>query len=174
MAKIFPANGVILSPLVLEKGVGRVNVMDVLNDDVAQELLKSTEPARLAYTWRDGSPRVVPIWFHWTGAEVVVASPSKAPKLKVLTSGAKVALTIDRASWPYHVLSLRGTATVERTDGVVPEYAAAAERYFGPEQGQAWIAQVAAMGQGMARIAITPTYATVLDFQVRFPSAISA
>jgi hypothetical protein len=148
--------------------------MDVLNDEVAQDLLNSTELAKLAYTWRDGSPRVVPIWFHWTGAQVVLASPAKAPKLKVLTSGARVALTIDRASWPYQVLLIRGTATVEQTDGVVPEYAAAAERYFGPEQGRAWISQVAAMGQGMARIAITPTKATILDFQARFPSAISA
>lgn len=42
----------------------------LLNDPVAQELLHSTVPARLAYTWLDGTPRVVPIWFHWNGEEV--------------------------------------------------------------------------------------------------------
>ena len=31
-----------------------MNVQDVLNDKIAQELLTSTELARLAYTWRDG------------------------------------------------------------------------------------------------------------------------
>jgi hypothetical protein len=30
----------------------------LLNDPVAQELLHSTIPARLAYVWRDGTPRV--------------------------------------------------------------------------------------------------------------------
>ena len=36
----------------------------LLDDPVAQELLHSTNLARLAYTWHDGTPRVVPIWFH--------------------------------------------------------------------------------------------------------------
>jgi nitroimidazol reductase NimA-like FMN-containing flavoprotein (pyridoxamine 5'-phosphate oxidase superfamily) len=41
--------------------------LELLSDPVAQELLSSVNPARLAYTWTDGSPRVVPMWFHWTG-----------------------------------------------------------------------------------------------------------
>ncbi len=35
--------------------------LELLNDPVAQELLSSTHLARLAYTWRDGTPRVIPI-----------------------------------------------------------------------------------------------------------------
>jgi hypothetical protein len=151
-----------------------VAVLDVLNDGVAQELLTSRELARLAYTWRDGTPRVVPIWFHWTGAEVVLASPVRAPKVNVLESRPDVALTIDGTAWPYHVLLIRGRATVERLQGVVPEYVAAAERYFGPEQGRAWVASVEERGLSWARIAITPIKATILDFETRFPSAISS
>ena len=41
-----------------------------LVDPVAQELLASAVPARLAYSWKDGTPRVVPIWFHTGVAEV--------------------------------------------------------------------------------------------------------
>ncbi|MGA2802952.1 MAG: pyridoxamine 5'-phosphate oxidase family protein [Acidimicrobiales bacterium] len=148
-------------------------ILEVLNDKVAQELLVSTELARLAYTWRDGTPRVVPVWFHWTGTEVVIGSPSKSPKVKVLETRPEVAVTIDGSSWPYHTLLLRGTATVEHVDGVVPEYAAAAERYFGPEQGLAWVAQLKEMGLAWARIGITPTHATILDFETRFPSALA-
>ena len=37
----------------------------LLKDPLAQELLTSRKMAQLAYTWTDGSPRVVPIWFHW-------------------------------------------------------------------------------------------------------------
>ena len=50
----------------------------LLEDPVAKELLKSTIPARLAYNWTDGTPRVVPIWFHWDGKEIVMGSPPRA------------------------------------------------------------------------------------------------
>jgi hypothetical protein len=43
---------------------------NLLNDAIAQELLRSTIPARLAYTARDGTPRVVPITFHWDGTDI--------------------------------------------------------------------------------------------------------
>jgi hypothetical protein len=52
----------------------------LLNDPVAQGLLHSTNLARLAYMWRDGTPRVVPIWFHWDGEEIVLGSPPNAPR----------------------------------------------------------------------------------------------
>ena len=150
-----------------------MNVQEVLNDPIAQELLASTELARLAYTWKDGSPRVVPIWFHWNGSEVVLASPRMAPKLKVLQDRPQVALTIDSSgAWPYHVLLLRGTARVEMAEDVPAEYAAAADRYFGPVQGAAWLDNVNQMGLKFARIVVTPAYARILDFDTRFPSAI--
>ena len=57
-----------------------------------------------------------------------MASPLKAPKVKVLRSRPDVAVTIDGTSWPYQVLLLRGTASVEEVQGVVPEYAAAANQ----------------------------------------------
>lgn len=34
--------------------------LELLNDPVAQALLGSANPARLACTWMDGSPRVIP------------------------------------------------------------------------------------------------------------------
>ena len=84
----------------------------LLSDPVAQELLRSTSPARLAYVWPDGTPRVVPIWFHWNGKEIVLGTPANAPKVRALTPGAKVALSIDRDTWPSKVLQIRGTAQV--------------------------------------------------------------
>jgi hypothetical protein len=147
--------------------------LSCLADPVAQSLLESTIPARLAYTWTDGTPRVVPIWFHWNRNQVVLGTPPRAPKLLALDDGAAVAITIDSNDWPYQVLSIRGIAAVTHVDGVVPEYAAAARRYFGDEQGQAWVDQFPSDVQ-MWRIAVTPTWANVLDFQTRFPSALSA
>ena len=147
--------------------------LSLLQHPVAQELLRSKIPARIAYVARDGTPRVVPIWFHWNGQELVIGSPPKAPKIKSLRQNPKVAVTIDDNTFPHKVLLIRGTAQLSTVKGVVPEYAAAAERYFGPEQGKAWVAQIGAMIPEMVRIAIKPEWVGVLDFQSRFPSAIS-
>jgi hypothetical protein len=146
----------------------------LLNDPIAQELLHSNIPARLAYVWRDGTPRVIPIWFHWNGEEVILGTPLKAPKTRALRDGSKVALTIDTNDWPHKVLQIRGTAKIETVDGVVPEYAAAAKRYFGEQQGQAWIEQVSKMFSQMARISVRPEWVSIIDFENRFPNAIEA
>lgn len=143
----------------------------LLRDPVAQELLRSTIPARLAYNWTDGTPRVVPIWFHWNGSEFVLGTPARAPKLRALTARPDVALTIDDNSFPHKVLLVRGRAAVEIQPDVVAEYVESAKRYFGTEQGEAWAAQL--KGKAMGRVAITPTWVSVLDFQTRFPSALS-
>lgn len=110
--------------------------LELLNDPVAKALLESANPARLAYTWMDGSPRVVPIWFHWTGDQLVLGSPPKAPKLRALAADPRAALTIDSNEWPHKVLLVRGRASVEMLQDVSPEYERAAARYFGPEQGR--------------------------------------
>ena len=147
--------------------------LELLNDPLAQELLRSTIPARLAYTWPDGTPRVVPIWFHWTGKDLVMGSPHDAPKVQALQANPEVAITIDSDSWPHKVLLMRGRAQVEIVDGVTAEYGAAARRYFGEEQGAAWTEQVAQMVPRMARIAVRPAWVGILDFQTRFPAALA-
>ncbi len=152
---------------------GHQGDVELLDDQVAQELLHSRQLARLAYTWTDGTPRVVPIWFHWTGHAITFGSPPKAPKLRALERNPRVAVTIDDSTaFPYHALLVRGDATIEMSDDVTEEYAAAARRYFGDEQGAAWVSQLA--GQPMAQISVTPDWVAVLDFETRFPSALSA
>jgi len=146
--------------------------LELLQLPASKELLQSTIPARLAYVWTDGTPRVIPIWFHWNEREFVLGTPAKAPKVKALTKNPKVALTIDDNSFPHKVLLVRGTAQLQPVNGIVPEYALAAERYFGSEQGKAWVAQLASMVADMVRITITPEWVALLDFQTRFPSAL--
>lgn len=141
----------------------------LLEDPVAQRLLVSTNPARLAYIWKDGTPRVVPIWFHWTGQELVFGSAAGMPKVKVL-DGAKVAVTIDDQNYPYKVLLIRGTARVKVVDGIAPEYVIAAARYMGVEGGAAWVKNMEPISPTMARIAVTPEWIAVQDFEQRFPN----
>jgi hypothetical protein len=150
----------------------------LLNDPVAQELLQAPIPAQLAYVWRDGTPRVIPIGFHWDGHDLVFGTPPNAPKSNVLRDGTKVAVTINTYQMPYKVLLIRGTARVSTVEGVVPEYALMTKRYLGEAAGEAWLANVRQMlahpkmGQQMLRIAVRPAWVGLLDFEQRFPSAI--
>jgi hypothetical protein len=57
------------------------------------------------------------------------------------------------------------------TEGIVPEYAEAAERYFGREQ--AWTGQLRDVTPTTVRIAIAPGWVGILDFQTYFPRALS-
>jgi pyridoxamine 5'-phosphate oxidase-like protein len=147
--------------------------LSLLQHPAAQELLHSKIPARLAYISTDGTPRVIPIWFHWNGSEIVMASPPKAPKLKGLAKNPRVSLTIDDNTFPHKVLLIRGSARLEAVEGIVPEYEAAAARYFDAELAKGWLGQLRTLISSMVRITITPDWVGLLDFQTRFPSALA-
>jgi len=148
--------------------------ISLLEHPASQELLHSKIPARLAYVWTDGTPRVVPIWFHWNGKDIVMATPPKAPKLKALAKNPKVSLTIDDNVFPHKVLLIRGTARLEPVDGIVTEYEAAASRYFDAALAEGWLKQLRSLVSSMVRITITPEWVGLLDFQTRFPSALAS
>ena len=146
---------------------------ELLQDPVAQELLASRIPARLAYNWTDGTPRVISIWFHWDGTDIVMATLPGAPKLKALQSGDRVALTIDTNDPPHHILSIRGTAEVTEIQGVAAEYAQAAVRYLDKDRGEAYVGSLPPDIR-MGRIAVRPDQVVVLDFETRFPSSVTS
>src|SRR5919108_2962595 len=147
---------------------------DLIAGDTARKLLASRELARLAYTARDGTPRVFPMLFHWTGDEIVFGTFAGARKIAALRDRPDVAITIDTASTPPEVLLLRGRAEVTDVDGIVPEYALAQIRYQGEEAGRAAVAEADQPGVRMARIAVRPTWVGVLDFTTRFPGGSTA
>ena len=147
----------------------------LLNEPVAQKLLQSTIPARLAYNWSDGTPRVQPMWFYWNGEQIVMASPPNAPKLKALSQNAKVALTIDDKDYPYKVLLVRGPVQVELIQGAVPEYVASAKRYLGEEGSKGFLEMYNNMfPKENARITVQPEWVGLIDMETRFPSAFEA
>jgi hypothetical protein len=148
--------------------------LDLLRHPAAQELLHSKIPARLAYVWTDGTPRVIPIWFHWNGHDIVMATPPKAPKLKALARYPKVSLTIDDNTFPHKVLLIRGTAHLEPVQGIVPEYEAAAQRYFDAKLAEEWLRQLRGIVSSMVRVTVNPEWVGLLDFQSRFPSALAS
>lgn len=147
--------------------------LQLLDHPVAQELLQARIPARVAYVARDGSPRAVPVWFHWNGSEIIVGTPPNAPKVKALRERPQVAITIDTNEFPNKVLLIRGKARMTTAKGILPEYVQAGDRYLGAEANRAWISQLSGMVSEMIRIAITPEWVGVLDYRERFPSALS-
>jgi hypothetical protein len=146
--------------------------LDLLNDPVAQRLLGSTLPAHFAYSWTDGTPRVVPIGFHWTGEELVLGTPTDAPKMHALHDGMQAAVSIDSETMPYKVLLIRGPVRLDTVDGIAPEYAAMAKRVFGAEGGEAWLENVRPLFPQMSRVFVRPEWVGILDFETRFPSAL--
>ncbi len=144
----------------------------LLREPLAQELLQSKSLAHLAYNWLDGTPRVVPMGFYWNGEEIVMATATDAPKTKVLTNGAKVALSIEHDSSPPKILQIRGTVHTDTVEGLAPEYVANARRTMSEEDAQAFLADSARIYPRMTRIFIHPDWVGILDFETRLPSAV--
>jgi|HubBroStandDraft_5_1064220.scaffolds.fasta_scaffold177582_1 hypothetical protein len=151
----------------------------LLDTDTAQRLLNSAIPARLAFVWTDGTPRITPTWFHWTGEEIVmptyVAGPNigirhPAARIAALRANPRVALTIDTDTAPPQSLTIRGTAEITEVEGLAPEYVAAARRYLGEEAAGSMLAAFDQPGTVQARIAVRPDWVGVLDFVTRLPS----
>jgi hypothetical protein len=150
----------------------RNDVLNVLNDPLAQELIHSRIPVRLAYTASDGSPRVVPLGFHWNGEQYIVCTIPDSPKVRALAANPHVALTIDTETFPPHALLVRGTAALETVDGVPPEYLEASRKQVGEAGMPAFEARVRALYQQMVRITIEPHWAKLLDFETRLPTPV--
>jgi hypothetical protein len=132
----------------------------------AHELLTSASMTRLAYLGPDGTPRVIPIGFYWTGDQMVVSTAATAPKVAALQARPDVALTIDAGETPDQArsVSIRGRARVEIVDGVPEEYLAAARKIMDAAAMAQFEQACREMYDQMARIAITPSWVRYFDF----------
>lgn len=110
-------------------------------EEKAREMLGSTLIGNLGFIGLDGFPHVIPVWFHWTGGEVQIASPPDAYKCRALRADPRAVLTVTNHQVPYHVVSVTGTARVD----VIPEperiefVRKTAVRYLGDVEGQRYI-----------------------------------
>lgn len=147
-------------------------IAEVLDHPTSRELL-ARDLTRLAYTAKDGTPRVVPIAFVWNGAEIVMCTTRNAPKLPALRRNPAVALTIDTEVHPPKILLVRGRAELDDVDGIPDEYLQANGTYkMTPEQRVEWEREVRSLYDGMVRIVVTPTWAKLIDFETTLPSAV--
>jgi hypothetical protein len=144
---------------------------ELLDTPLARKLLAAAIPARMAYTAKDGTPRIAASWFQWAGGAVVMPTFVQAPhvaaparRLAALRARPDVAVSIDTESTPAQVLMIRGRATVTEVDGVDPDYADSARQYLGDEAAGEYLAMLDQPGTRMARIAVRPTWVGLLDF----------
>jgi hypothetical protein len=144
----------------------RREVDDELNQDGARALLAGATLLRLAYSGRDGLPRVIPIGFFWNGSEIVMCTAVTSPKVRALNDWPDVALTIDVGDTPVDARSLliRGDATVEIVDGIPDEYLAASRKSLDDTSYAQFEPAVTGMYKQMARISVSPTWARFYDF----------
>ena len=151
----------------------------LLETETAQRLLAAPIPARMAFIAPDGTPRIVPSWFHWTGAELVMPTYIAGPRIGIrhparrvasLRARPDVAVSIDTETFPPQSLTLRGKVEITEVDGLAPEYAAAARRYLGEQAAAGMLASMDQPGTVQARIALRPAWVGLLDFVTRMPS----
>jgi ribosomal protein L24E len=151
--------------------MGAEQITDVLNRPYAQELIASRIPARVAYTALDGTPRVIPVNYHWNGSTLVMCSAPKSAKVAALRANPRVAITIDSEDMPPKLLLLRGAASVEIADGVPEVFLTAARRRTPDAHWDAWAGGVPCLYPQMAVITITLDWAKLIDFETCAPKA---
>jgi pyridoxamine 5'-phosphate oxidase-like protein len=154
--------------------------LELLDTPTARELLASDLYARVAYTARDGTPRIVPTWFQWVDGALVMPTYVKAPhvpqpahRLAALRARPEVAVSIDTEERPPRVLQIRGRAEITEVDGVDPDYAVSARQYLGEEGGNQLVTMSDQPGTRMARIVVRPTWVGLIDFQTRLPGVMA-
>jgi PPOX class probable F420-dependent enzyme len=110
-------------------------------DARARQLLTAPNIGNLGFHGLDGYPRVIPVWFTFTGDEVHVASPPNAYKSRALRADPRAVLTVSTPTAPYHVVSASGPVEVQVMDEAerIELVGRTAARYLGLEGGRQYI-----------------------------------
>ncbi|MEM7078237.1 MAG: pyridoxamine 5'-phosphate oxidase family protein [Pseudomonadota bacterium] len=86
----------------------------------------------------DRGPLSAPIWYDYTpGGELWMIIGTDSRKARALRSAQRVSLVAQQEAMPYRYVSVEGTV-VSQAPCAPGELLAMAQRYLGPEQGQAY------------------------------------
>lgn len=98
-------------------------------------LLEKRALAHLATVMPDGSPQNTPVWFDVADGKIRVNSALGRTKVRNMTLGAKVALSIVDPDNPDRYVQLRGTVTSVRQDDVAAAHIdRLAHKYLGVDR----------------------------------------
>lgn len=148
------------------------DVARVMSLPIAQQLLLAEPVLRLAYTGRDGAPRVIPMGYRWDGSRFTFWTVPDSAKVAALAADPRVAITVDVVGPPPRVLLVRGRAELSLVDGVPDEYLEASHRGMPMAAWDDFDQQVRQLYERMTVISVTPNWAKLLDFETTAPSAV--
>lgn len=144
-------------------------IRGILDDEVTRALVDRSPVMRVAYTGRDGAPRVVPVSYLLRGGQFVFCTIASAAKVAALRADPRVAITIDTPHPDLCCLLVRGTVATDIIEGVPPEYLEASFRSIPADQHEAFEQQVRDLYDRMARFTVTPTFVRLNDFRRTAP-----
>ena len=99
------------------------------------DLLEQTKKAfaNIATVQPDGSPRVTPVWFDYTGGKVRVNTAKGRIKDRNMKAGAPVALSIMDPDNAYRYVQIRGKVTHVTEDGARAHIDLLSRKYIGKD-----------------------------------------
>jgi PPOX class probable F420-dependent enzyme len=144
-----------------------------MTDRNLQRFLAEPRSASLAYSRRDGSPFVVPVWFQWRDGEVRIGTGAADPKVAAIRRDPRVTVLVHDDRAPYRVVIIDGEASIEvlepadsdPTDGIEIEYLGR----IGGEVYKQQMAESGAFDDGRAIIRIRPDVIRTNDGSASLP-----
>jgi PPOX class probable F420-dependent enzyme len=146
-----------------------------MSDRKLDRFLAQPRSASLAYSRRDGSPFVVPVWFKWRDGEVLIGTGAADPKVFAIRRNPRVTVLVHDDRPPYGAVIIEGQASVEvlgaddqdPTDGIAVHYLGR----IGGEVYKQKMAEVGAFDNGRAIIRIRPDVIRTNDGSASLPWA---
>jgi PPOX class probable F420-dependent enzyme len=129
-----PGQSVASVLFLLDKNAGKeeTTVMTEIPEIYLDLLLQKKAFAHLATVMPDGSPQNTPVWFDYTDGVIRVNSARGRTKVRNMSLGAKVALSIMDPDNSDRYVQLRGTVTRVREDEVAAAHIdSLAHKYLG-------------------------------------------
>lgn len=99
----------------------------------------ASDPAhtgKLSFLAKDGSPRVVPIWFIVEGDDLVFNTGATTLKGRAIARDPRIALCVDDERPPFSFVTVRGEARVSEDPADVRRTAAEVGRYIGADRAE--------------------------------------
>ncbi len=136
---------------------GTIGGMPEMTATEADEFLRETRIAKIAYLHEGGAPTIVPVWFEWDGEVARVFTSRTSPKAHRIAADPRVALTVEEPVGVHERwVTIEGTAAISET-GTVELLARLARRYYDPVRAEQAIASWTVKPEMWVTLTITPS-----------------
>lgn len=134
-----------------------------MSGDELDAFLSEPHVARLSTINPDGTPHTLPIWYEWSGGEIVVSTQRIQRKVRNIERDPRVTVLIDSSTMPYRGAMIQGEAVIE-SEGAVGRRVSIFERYFGDRDAATAYAAALAEKWDPVIVRIVPTRIISFDY----------